>query len=224
MAAIASSTQAHDMGGATGAVPRELRSVGDRFPTRRDGERQREPAFEVGLLEHGERGRGAIRDKQRVEEIIVTIEGRVGGDELDADGLLTPDDDARRDHDMVIGSREIDGSPVDHHRFDLGGRRAKIENQRRFGILQRQGDRDPAGNRIGSALREHEVDVVFEGCDRGGAISGQVKCDARHWSGRRAGGREQHHRQSGAQETLVGQDLANVSAAAGKLYYGPRRV
>jgi hypothetical protein len=64
-------------------------SVRDRLPGGRRFEAQFEASFEIRLIEDGEGDAGAIGDEERVEKIVVPVEGAVPGDEIDLDEVFS---------------------------------------------------------------------------------------------------------------------------------------
>ena len=62
---------------------RDLRAVGERLPSHRHLERQRPARFEIRLVEAGKGLVRACGDENRVEEVVVAVERRVAGVEID---------------------------------------------------------------------------------------------------------------------------------------------
>ncbi len=80
----------------------DLGRVRDRGPCGGNLERERERAFDVGLVETGKRLRGARRHEQRVEKLVVTIQRLVARGEGDVDDVLTARERLCRDDEMTV--------------------------------------------------------------------------------------------------------------------------
>src|SRR5690606_23736282 len=84
----------------------ELGPVGYGLPRRRNRQLQREPRFQVRLIETGKRFVCPRRNEDRVEEIRIAVERRVAGTERQLEDVLACADAVRRDDDVPVPGLE----------------------------------------------------------------------------------------------------------------------
>jgi len=156
-------------------VARHERAVGQRTPAAGNPEGQGPAGLEVGLVERGERGGGAVRNEQRVEELVVPVERLIGRLEPERDGVGPPLECTPGDHH--VPGREPWRNCVAVHRDpgDARGVAPKVERQRPARIGEREADCDRAGDGRGALLGNVEGERVAEVADPGRALLGQLE-------------------------------------------------
>ena len=80
----------------------DLGRIRHRRPFGRNLQRQRQRILDIGLIETGKRSRRASGDEQRVEILVVPVQGLVAGREIDVDDVLATNQCVCRDDEMAV--------------------------------------------------------------------------------------------------------------------------
>ena len=157
--------------------------LADRLPPVGHGQRQRVAGLQIRLVEAGERQPRPRGDEQRVQKVVVAVEGLVAGRELELDPVGS-------------GSRHLGGHD-DVTIDDRGGQRAtagpdgeqpvgwlrEIEDQLPRGVQNQVHDR-PTSDRGLSIGGNRKGQVVLQVPDRGCPFPGKGFGDATAWPDR----------------------------------------
>ena len=155
-------------------------AVRDRLPGGRQVQAEGPARLQVGLIEAGERQVRPRRNEERVEELGLSIERRVSGDEVDGDLVAAGLEMLRRNHEMVGDDRRHDRLRVDAHAAHALVRH-EVQRERTSSILQDERDRHPSVDRSTLFGGDGEVQVVTQVADAVGPLFSEAERDARGW-------------------------------------------
>ena len=151
--------------------------VGDGFPPGRKFQRQGKPSLEVRLVETRECGPRPVRHEERVQIVIIAVEGTVSGDELHIDLVFSFSERAgRQDNVFVV---VIDRTLFSVH-FQADNSLAsfpEVELDVRP-PLQRKGDGFPAADWLPERFRNAEGNVIPDLREHPGPVLRQLKTHA----------------------------------------------
>ena len=163
---------------ALGFASCRLGAVGDRLPGGRHVQAEGPARLQVGLIEAGERQVRPRGNEERVEELGLSIERRVAGDEVDGDLVAAVLQMLRRNHEMIGDDRRRDRLRADAHAAHALVRH-EVQRERTRGILQDERDRHSSVDLSTLFGGDREVQVVTQVADAAGALFSEGERDAR---------------------------------------------
>jgi hypothetical protein len=93
----------------------------------RQGERQLKPGFQVGLVEAGKNGPGAVGHKQSIQVIVVTIQRQITRRERDVDAVRTRLKRCRFYEEMFAFKNNRQGDTVNRNSLYMSSFLLKID-------------------------------------------------------------------------------------------------